>query len=374
MKSKKLFSLLCLVGALGLGSLSSCGETSTTTSSTSSTEEKKPEAANSSATVTKSEDGKTYTAVGVYKYSKFYSTESFYGVQVKLTIDGASHTVTAASADKYVDEKNDKTYNDVTPSWLEGDGKEPGTAYNAAKADIVAYKGKTVKALIASTEGLGYESEKDDFGTTPKGGEFTVNEGVFYVTGATQSSGRVNAAANAALKAYAKQILGQATPVAIADKTARTASATYLHVSHNSLYGVKVDVSFNEDGKLATATVVDSATEDTFGLTWNNMTPFWAAGEGKDEAAAYEASKKNNGIYKAFENKTAAEIVDLTKGITTESKKEALALVYYTTGATQTSSRINIAMNLACQAYVNATAGTTPDVPETPSSSSSSAE
>lgn len=336
MKSKKLFSLLCLVGSLSLTGLTSCNNEKPSTSQTSSTVDEKPTPEPVATTGSVSEKDGVVTAVGTYTYSSVYgSNPSYYGAQVTATIDAEGKITSVAVGNV---EKDGKTYNNVTPSWS-GTGKDE---YLALEGKVATYDGQLATAVYKKIKSITHETAADDF-----------PEGSFLINGATQTSGRTNAALAAALSAYCSTEGAYTTTTEYAKEEVYLGTVSYT--SHNTNYGTKVGLSF-VDSKLATVNVYPLAGNTYITSSWGTMSGVNGYQIKKEYALASSALTTN------LKGKTKEEIQALVADFDVSNLDGTASSADYSvkqpelqvvSGATQTEYRIGLAIKnaLASTAY-----------------------
>jgi len=240
---------------------------------------------------------KPVTLSGEYKYANPWDATKFYGVKVDVTVKGdAIQSVVVTSTDT-------AEYTNLSASWEDKAKWTDGQA-----AFLASFAGMTV-AEVNAVEVACAES-----------GQPNTVTGMEYVTGATQSSGRVILAVQNALKFYGT----------------KTVSGEYKYANawvEGAFYGVKVDVTVENNVVTAvTVTSTDTAEYTNLSASWEDKAK-WTDGQ-----ADFLAS---------FAGKTVAEVMSIVVDCAENGQPNTVTGFTAVAGATQSSGRVILAVQNA---------------------------
>ena len=246
--------------------------------------------------------GEEVTYTGEYKYENAWAPGNYYGVQVEVTVKGnkvKSVVVTSENTDSYTN---------LSASWADKALWEEGE-----EAFLASFAGMKVADVLAL-----------EVVCQPNGQPTTVS-GMDYVTGATQSSGRVILAVQNALD--------------------NTSAPSYVYAGEykyanawveGAFYGVKVNVTVK--GNVITAVKVTSENTDAY----TNLSASWA------DKALWEEGEE--AFLASFAGMTVAEANAVVVACQDNGQPTTVTGMEYVTGATQSSGRVILAIQNALSA------------------------
>ncbi|MBR2974717.1 MAG: FMN-binding protein, partial [Clostridia bacterium] len=167
--------------------------------------------------------------------------------------------------------------------------------------------------------------------TCKETGEPSAITGVEYVTGATQSSGRLILAIQNAVKFHGE----------------KTVTGEYKYVNAygdgSTFYGASVSLTV-ENGVITAATLA-ADTETMFNLSANWTVDYTITGEPTEGKKAW--MDKGEDFVQSFVGKTVEEVMAITVTCKETGEPSAITGVEYVTGATQSSGRVILAVQNA---------------------------